>query len=139
MARLLKWLALAMGVACAGIGIYHVVLGIGSVPGDGGTDALTGATVDSRERFYNAIFFGYGMAWIWVARQSPVPASMVRWLAGFMFLGGIGRIVSLAQHGTPHWFQIPLTVIELILPPLYIWLATVNERRPVDASAGTTG
>jgi Domain of unknown function (DUF4345) len=53
-----------------------------------------------------------------VARQSPIPATIVRWLAGFMFLGGIGRILSLLQHGAPHWFQIPLTVIELILPPL---------------------
>ena len=54
---------------------------------------------------------------------------MVRWLAGSMFLGGIGRIVSILQHGTPHWFQVPLTVIELVLPPLYLRLATADERR----------
>jgi hypothetical protein len=123
-AKVLKWLAMAMGVACAVIGLYHVVLGIDSVPGAG----TANATVDSRERFYNAIFFGYGVAWIWVARQSPIPATAVRWLAGFMLLGGIGRLVSLAQHGAPHWFQIPLTVIELVLPPLYIWLAAADER-----------
>lgn len=78
MARLLKWLALAMGIACAAIGLYHLVLGIASVPGEGST----GATVDSRERFYNAIFLGYGLAWIWAARQSPIPSTAVRWLAG---------------------------------------------------------
>jgi hypothetical protein len=127
-ARLLKWLAITMGVACAAIGLYHVVLGIDSVPGAGAGDSLAGATVDSRERFYNAIFFGYGVAWIWVARQSPIPATAVRWLAGFMLLGGIGRIVSLIQHGAPHWFQIPLTVIELVLPPLYMSLAAADER-----------
>jgi hypothetical protein len=127
-ARLLRWLAIAMGVACAVIGLGHVVLGIDSVPGAGIGDSLAVATVDSRERFYNAIFFGYGVAWTWVARQSPIPATAVRWLAGFMLLGGIGRLVSIAQYGAPHWFQIPLTVIELVLPPLYMWLAAADER-----------
>src|SRR5262245_23420683 len=102
MARLLRWLAMGMGVACVAIGIYHVALGVGSVPGEGIGDPLVRATADSRERFYNAIFLGYGVAWIWVARQSPIPAAPVRWLAGFMFLGGIGRIVSMFQHGAPH-------------------------------------
>ena len=124
MARLLRWLAVAMGVACAAIGLYHVVLGIGSVPGAGTADTLAGTTVDSRERFYNAIFFGYGVAWLWVARQRPIPATLVYWLAGFMFLGGIGRVISMIQYGAPHWFQIPLTVIELVLPPVYVWLAS---------------
>jgi hypothetical protein len=54
---------------------------------------------------------------------------MVRWLAGFLFLGGIGRLLSLIQHGPPHWFQIPLIVIELVLPPLYVWLAPADQRR----------
>jgi hypothetical protein len=124
---------MAMGVACAGIGLYHVVLGIGSVPGAGAADSLAGITVDSRERFYNAIFFGYGVAWLWAARQSPIPAAVVRWLASFMLLGGIGRIVSLVQYGAPHWFQIPLIVLELVVPLLFMWLTTVDERRPAAA------
>jgi hypothetical protein len=127
-AGLLKWLAVATGATCAAIGLYHLTLGISSVPGEGRATTLAGVTVDSRERFYNAIFFGYGTAWIWVARQSPIPAKFVRWLAGLLFLGGIGRLLSLIQHGPPHWFQIPLIVIELAVPPLYVWLAPADER-----------
>jgi hypothetical protein len=134
MQRLLKGLAVAMGVACAAIGLYHVVLGIGSVPGEGTAETLAGVTVDSRERFYNAIFFGYGVAWLWVARQSPMPVTVVRWLAGFMFLGGIGRLLSLAVYGAPHWFQIPLTALELVLPPVFVWL-TLAVRAPVAGEA----
>lgn len=75
MARLLKWLAMAMGITCAAIGLYHLALGIASVPGE----ASTGATVDSRERFYNAIFFGFGLAWIRAARQCcPSPSTAGR-------------------------------------------------------------
>ncbi|MET7926003.1 DUF4345 domain-containing protein [Streptomyces sp. NPDC005349] len=132
MARLLKWLAMAMGITCAAIGLYHLVLGIASVPGEGST----GATVDSRERFYNAIFFGFGLAWIWAARQSPIPSKAVRWLAGIFLLGGIGRVLSVAVHGWPHWFQVPLSALELALPPLFFWLSTADERRTKDAAAG---
>lgn len=125
MATTLRWLAWAMGVSCLLIGIYHVVLGISSVPGE----ELAGATVDSRERFYNAIFAGYGAAWIWVARQTPVPAPAVRWLAGVFALAAVGRLLSLAVHGPPHWFQLPLTALEVVLPPVFFWLATADERR----------
>ncbi|MET7540550.1 DUF4345 domain-containing protein [Streptomyces sp. NPDC005507] len=131
MARLLKWLAMAMGIACAAIGLYHLVLGIASVPGEGST----GATVDSRERFYNAIFFGFGLAWIWAARQSPIPSTAVRWLAGIFLLGGIGRVLSVAVHGWPHWFQVPLSALELALPPLFFWLSTADERRTRETAA----
>ncbi|MGA4843608.1 DUF4345 domain-containing protein [Streptomyces sp. G45] len=124
MAGLLKSLALLMGYACVAIGAYHLALGVASVPGEGSA----GATVDSRERFYNAVFLGYGLAWIWAARQRPVPARAVRWLAGIFLLGGAGRLLSLAAHGSPQWFQLALTAVELALPPVYFWLADADEK-----------
>lgn len=124
MAGLLKWLALAMGAACVAIGVFHFALGIDSVPGEG----AAGATVDSRERFYGAVFLGYGLAWIRTVRRSPIPATAVRWLAGIFLLGGLGRLLSLAVYGPPQWFQIALTALELALPPLYFWLAAADER-----------
>lgn len=124
MARTLKWLVLIMGAACVAIGLAHFALGIASVPGEG----TAGATVDSRERFYGALFLGYGVAWLWAGRQSPVPATAVRWLAGIMLLGGVGRIVSLVVHGRPQWFQLALTAVELVVPLLYLWLADADEK-----------
>lgn len=124
MARLLYWLALIMGVVCAAIGVFHFALGIDSVPGEG----ATGATVDSRERFYGALFLGYGLAWIWAARQSPIPSTVVRWLTGIFLLGAAGRLLSMLVHGQPHWFQVVLTVVELVLPPVFFWLASADEK-----------
>ncbi|MEU2790030.1 DUF4345 domain-containing protein [Streptomyces sp. NPDC007100] len=124
MAGLLKWLVLTMGGVCAAIGVVHLALGVDSVPGEG----AAGATVDSRERFYGAIFLGYGLAWIWAARQSPIPATAVRWLAFVLLLGGIGRLLSMAVHGRPHWFQVALTVTEFVLPPVYFWLSGAAEK-----------
>lgn len=124
MARTLKWLVLVMGAACVAIGLAHVVLGNAAIPGEGAADA----TIDSLGRFLGATFAGYGLAWIWAARQSPIPAVVVRWLAAVFLLGAAGRLLSLAVHGWPDGFQVALTVVELVMPPLYFWLADADEK-----------
>ncbi|MCP2287611.1 DUF4345 domain-containing protein [Nocardia amikacinitolerans] len=125
MAKLLKILAMTMGVACVAIGFLHMALGIDSVPDMGSS----GVTADSQSRFFGAIFVGYGVAWIWTARRTPIPAVAVRWLAGIFLLGAVGRVLSVAVYGWPHWFQIVLTVIEFVFPPVYFWLADSDEQR----------
>lgn len=124
MARVLRILTQLMGWACVAIGLFHVALGNAAIPGAGSA----GPTVDSWGRFMGASFVGYGLAWLWAARQRPIPARAVRWLAGVFLLGAVGRLISLAVHGWPQWFQIALTVIELILPPVFFWLADAEER-----------
>lgn len=124
MAKLLRGLTLAMGVSCALIGIYHLGLGEWSVPGTGPASA----TIDSRERFYSAVFFGYGLAWVWAARQTPIPARAIRMLAGVFLLGGIGRVASLVMLGWPHWLQSAEAGVELTLPFVFFWLAGADER-----------
>ncbi|MFJ9821435.1 DUF4345 domain-containing protein [Streptomyces sp. NPDC101151] len=124
MARTLRTLTQLMGWSSVVIGLFHVLLGNAAIPGAGNA----GATVDSWGRFMGASFVGYGLAWLWAARQRPIPARAVRWLAGVFLLGGMGRLLSLAVHGWPQWFQIVLAVIELSLPPVFFWLADVEER-----------
>lgn len=124
MAKALRALTQLMGWACVAIGLFHVALGNAAIPGAGSA----GTTIDSWGRFMGASFVGYGLAWLWAARQRPIPAGAVRWLAGVFLLGGMGRLVSLALHGWPQWFQIALAVIELSLPPVFFWLADAEER-----------
>ncbi|MGW1533675.1 DUF4345 domain-containing protein [Streptomyces aureus] len=124
MARALRALTRLMGWSSVAIGLYHVLLGNAAIPGA----ASAGTTVDSWGRFMGASFVGYGLAWLWAAQQRPIPARAVRWLAGVFLLGGIGRLLSLAVHGWPHWFQIVLASIELGLPPILFWLADAEER-----------
>jgi hypothetical protein len=125
MSTVLEKLTLATGASCASIGVYHLLGGTASVPGE--QDA--GPTVDSRERFYGAVFGGYGLAWLRAGRQSPPDPAEIRWLAGIFLLGGGGRLLSLARHGRPHWFQDVLTAVELALPPVFFWL-TRRTRTP---------
>jgi hypothetical protein len=124
MARTLRVLAWIMGVACVAIGLFHVLGGNAAIPGI----ADPGPTVDSFGRFMGAIFAGYGAAWIWAARQAPVPARVVRWLTAVFLLGGLGRVLAIVVDGWPHGFQVVLMVIELGLSPVYFWLADADER-----------
>ncbi|MEV0321503.1 DUF4345 domain-containing protein [Streptomyces sp. NPDC050658] len=127
-AQVLRVLALTMGYACVAIGLFHVLLGNASIPGEGSA----GATIDSLGRFFGAIFAGYGLAWLWAARQSPIPATAVRWLTAVFLLGALGRVLSIAVHGWPHGFQTGLAVLELTLSPLLFWLADADEKSPAD-------
>ncbi|MET9430675.1 DUF4345 domain-containing protein [Streptomyces sp. NPDC003036] len=131
-AKVLRGLVLAMGYACVAIGLLHVLLGNAAIPG---ADSA-GATVDSLGRFLGAAFAGYGLGWLWAARQSPIPASAVRWLAGVFGLGALGRLLSLAVHGWPHWFQVALAVVELVLTPVLFWLADAEEKTLRDRVQG---
>ncbi|MFE0653406.1 DUF4345 domain-containing protein [Streptomyces sp. NPDC059534] len=121
-AKALRGLVLAMGYACTAIGLLHVLLGNAAIPG--ATDA--GATIDSFGRFIGAVFAGYGLAWLWAARQSPIPATAVRWLTAVFLAGGLGRLLSLAVEGRPHGFQLVLAALELALSPLLFLLADAD-------------
>ncbi|MFI1471342.1 DUF4345 domain-containing protein [Streptomyces wuyuanensis] len=134
-ARTLRGLVRAMGYACVAIGLVHVLLGNASIPG--ATSA--GPTVDSLGRFFGAIFVGYGLAWLRAARRSPIPAVAVRWLTAVFLLGAVGRLLSFAVAGTPHWFQIALAVVEFALSPLLFWLADAEERVAAGEVHGTGG
>ncbi|MFF3601487.1 DUF4345 domain-containing protein [Kitasatospora indigofera] len=124
MARTLRVLVRLMGWSCVVIGLFHLALGNAAIPGA----AHAGATIDSWGRFMGASFAGYGLAWLWAARQRPVPAAAVRLLAGVFLLGGLGRLLSLALDGPPQWFQLVLAALELGLPPLLFGLADADER-----------
>jgi hypothetical protein len=120
----LKYLAVTMGASSVVIGCYHFAAGVASVPG--ATDA--NATVDSRERFYSAIFAGYGLAWLQAARRLPIRATEVRILAGVMLAGGVGRLLSIVQNGRPHWFQGVLTGLEFAFPAAFFALTAATDK-----------
>lgn len=124
MDKVLKYLAVLTGVTCVAIGLYHVVGGPETVFGGGEVNAST----DSQERFFAGLFAAYGVAWIWVARLSPIPGIAIRLLAAGLLAGGLGRVVSLIDRGQPHPFWIAMLVVEIAVPALFFAIAGADEK-----------
>lgn len=114
LANYLKPSATAMGLACTAIGANHAVLGLRSVIGAG--DARGNVDLDSQERFYGAMFAGYGLAWLDLARQPAPSPRAVRFLSVVMAMGGAARVISMLERGRPQPFYVGLTAIEFVAP-----------------------
>ncbi|TQL70211.1 uncharacterized protein DUF4345 [Nocardioides albertanoniae] len=59
----------------------------------------------------------------------------MNWPAAVFLLGGVGRVVSVVAYGWPHWFQIPLTVLELVIPPILFALTAAARRTEATTTA----
>jgi hypothetical protein len=118
LARYLKPTATSMGVACTAIGANHALLGLRSVIG--AQSANDNIDLDSQERFYGGMFAGYGLAWLWAARQAPIPVAPVRFLSAVMAMGGVARVISMIERGRPQPFYVALTAIEFVAPAVLV-------------------
>ena len=76
--------------------------------------------MDSEDRFYAALFLGFGAALVWVSRDLGRRGMVFFALLGVFFLGGIARIISCFAVGPPIPMFVFLGSLELILPPL-LW------------------
>ncbi|WP_167133638.1 DUF4345 domain-containing protein [Arthrobacter sedimenti] len=108
-----------VGVVIAGFGAYYLILGTAGLPETEASPA--NPTLESQFRFFSAMMVGVGAAFITIAVKFQW-ANML-WLVCLMvFVGGIGRVLSWAFSGTPHYVMIVLMVVELAFPPaLLVW------------------
>ena len=110
---------IGVGILVAGVGIYYLATGTAGVADTGGGEI--NASLESQFRFFSAMMVGVGAAFIAIAVKFQW-ANML-WLVCLMvFLGGIGRVLSWAFSGTPHYTMIILMILELAFPPaLLVW------------------
>jgi hypothetical protein len=121
------------------VGLLHVTLGAGTevllganVP----ADVLKDPVLDSQNRFYGAIFMAYGPLLFLCARDLHRHALLLRIVGGFVFLGGIARLASVALQGLPSVPVVGLIAIELVgMPLLLLWHAHLLQRNPVPTGA----
>lgn len=110
---------IGVGILIAGVGIYYLATGTAGVADTGGGEI--NPSLESQFRFFSAMMVGVGAAFIAIAVKFQW-ANML-WLVCLMvFLGGIGRVLSWAFSGTPHYTMIILMILELAFPPaLLVW------------------
>lgn len=122
---------LAMGLRIVAIfaiitGLMDVVMGTGVLATLGSqisSEAAADPALDSQFRFLSATWFGYGLALYWVARDIAARLPVLHILAAAMFVGGLGRLISIAVNGAPPPAMYLFLAIELAGPVAAVLLA----------------
>ena len=78
--------------------------------------------MDSEDRFYATLFMAYGAVLLWCVKDLEQKGRVVWFLALAFFVGGLARLVSMAVVGPPNGFFIAMTVIELLLPLIIVFM-----------------
>jgi Domain of unknown function (DUF4345) len=87
------------------------------------------ALLDSNLRFFSGVWLGLGIAIYWLIPRIESQTVLFRVVWGMIFLGGIGRVLSMVFLALPPIPFIGFTVLELIGAPVFIaWQARVAGR-----------
>jgi hypothetical protein len=78
------------------------------------------ATLDSQLRFYSGVWLGLGLAAFWLLPRIEKETTLFRALWLMIFIGGVGRLISLLIAGTPFLPFIGFTALEIIGAPLFV-------------------
>jgi hypothetical protein len=82
--------------------------------------------LDSNLRFFAGIWLSLGIALLWLIPSIERQTALFRAVWGAVFLGGIGRLLSIAFVGLPPVSFIGFTALEIIGAPLFIyWQAQI--------------
>jgi hypothetical protein len=95
------------------------LLGLGD-PVYGNLNLPQDATLDSQLRFYNGVWMGLGLAAFWLVPRIERETTLFRCLWLMIFIGGVGRLLSLVLTGMPFPPFIGFTVLEVIGAPLFV-------------------
>jgi hypothetical protein len=90
--------------------------------------------LDSNLRFFGGIWLGLGVALLWAVPSIERQGTLFRAVWGAVFLGGVGRLLSMAMAGAPPAPFIGFTVLEIVGAPAFAYwqyrLARSHVRSP---------
>lgn len=95
------------------LGIYDPLYASGGVP------ALP--ALDSNLRFFGGVWLGLGLALLRLVSRIEHEAALFRVIWGAIFIGGVGRLLSMAFVALPPLPFIGFTALEIIGAPLFIY------------------
>jgi hypothetical protein len=82
--------------------------------------------LDSNLRFFSGVWLGLGVAMYWIIPTIEKQTLLFRALWGMIFIGGIGRLISMLMVGLPPAPFIGFTALEILGAPLLVlWQARV--------------
>ncbi|MBR1204232.1 MULTISPECIES: DUF4345 domain-containing protein [unclassified Bradyrhizobium] len=88
--------------------------------------------LDSNLRFFGGVWLGLGLALLWLVPRIESESVLFRVVWGGIFLGGIGRLLSMVMVGLPPLPFVGFTALEVIGAPLFVYwqhrVATADRR-----------
>jgi hypothetical protein len=76
--------------------------------------------LDSNMRFFAGVWIGLGLAILWLVPRIERETVLFRFIWGAIFIGGIGRLLSILLAGWPPVPFIGFTALELFGAPLFV-------------------
>ena len=90
------------------------------------------AVLDGNLRFFGGVWLGLGIAMLWLVPRIESESVLFRVIWGGIFLGGVGRLLSILLVGAPPIPFVGFTALELIGAPLFAYwqhrVATAGRR-----------
>lgn len=87
--------------------------------------------LDSNLRFLGGVWLGLGLAAFWMVPRLHAQTVLFRVVWGAIFIGGLGRLLSMLVVGSPPAPFIAFTVLEIVGAPLFVgWHARVVNPLP---------
>jgi len=77
--------------------------------------------LDTNLRFFSGLWLGLGVALLWLIPSIERQTVLFRVIWGAIFVGGIGRLLSMVMAGTPPAPFVFLTLLEIVGAPLFIY------------------
>ena len=86
--------------------------------------------LDTNLRFYSGVWLGLGLALYWLIPRIERQSVLFRAIWAMIFLGGIGRLLSMMLLASPPIAFIAFTALEIVGAPLFIlWQFRVSKSR----------
>jgi hypothetical protein len=107
------------------VGIMGIVLGTSRwLPAD-----IITPEFDSHYRYIAGYYVSLGMLGLWMIPRVEKHRSLFQIICASVFIGGIGRVVSIVQVGLPGSMALFFTAFELCFPLLLFWQAKLSRLR----------
>lgn len=113
-------------IITAALGLVPLVTGVISMLGQHDPVYASAALplfplLDSNLRFFGGVWLGLGIAIFWMVPTIERQAVLFRAIWGAIFLGGIGRLLSMLIVGLPPAPFIAFTALEVLGAPLFVY------------------
>ncbi|MGZ9224272.1 MAG: DUF4345 domain-containing protein [Anaerolineales bacterium] len=124
--RILQSILAVIGLIAVITGALGLLAGITADYGDyyrvSVNPSLEGNIVlDSNLRYFSGLWLGLGLILFWIIPSIERQKTVFRLLSGMIFIGGLGRLISMAVFGMRSPVFAMFVVLEVLFPLLILW------------------